>query len=199
MMTRLGSVRIIVAAVFTALIAAAPAGAQEVTIPPFEIAVSADINPETLSPPATVTPGIAVTVGVGERSAVEVSVFLRRYAGEVVNPDPDLSRVDGLITVRFRRYHQGHFGPVQAFHTFGAWGGFQPDTDVCCIEIDHAGNVIRDTRRTSMAVLPPILPFAGLGFEVRTSRRTRVRLEADAGVFFGRATLTIGVPIGHLK
>jgi hypothetical protein len=61
------------------------------------------------------------------------------------------------------------------------------------VDVDHGGNVIRDTRTTSMRVLPPILPFVGVGLDRTLRRGARLRVEADAGPYVVRATIGLSV------
>jgi hypothetical protein len=178
------------------LILAGQASGQDVRAsPPPKIAIVADINSGLTFPPATVTPGVLVTLPRSATTALEFLVSARLGSGGIFYREPGTRGVSGEFWVQLKRIHGDGSGNVRVFHTFGLLGGFGPDRTECCIELDRSGNVISDTTRTSFGVLQPILPFAGFGFDRKLGRGVQLRVEGEAGVFVWRATIGLAVPI----
>jgi hypothetical protein len=177
-----------------ALIVAAPVEAQPTATMPIEVAAVADFHPGNLFPPATLLPGVAVTLPRGPTTAVELFFSVGRGVGGFFSTEPGVIGLFGDFGVQLKRFHGNEAADFRTFHAFGLLGGFGLSTSECCVQVDHNGNVIRDTTTTSMNVLPPILPFRGIGFD-RRLRQARLRVEVEAGILVFRGTIAVAFPL----
>jgi hypothetical protein len=175
---------------------AAPVEAQPTaSTTPIEVAAVADVNPGIIFPPATMMPGVAVTLPRGPTTAVELFFSVGRGVGGFFSKEPGAIGMFGDFGVQLKRFHGNGADDLRVFHAFGLLGGFGLSTTTCCVRLDR-GTVISDTRTTSMNVLPPILPFVGIGLD-RRLRHARLRLEVESGVFVVRGIIAVAVPLAR--
>ena len=149
--------------------------------------------PAILSP-ATMIPGVAVTLPRDPTTALELFFSVGRGVAGIFNRKSGTFAMFGNFGAQLKRFHGNEADDLRVFHSFGLSGAFGLRTTTCCIE--HIGTVTRDTRRTSMTVLPPILPFVGIGLD-RRLRHARLRLEGEAGVFVFRGAIAVAVPLAR--
>ena len=174
----------IVATVATAIAFPRPAGAQAAGADdrPASLSIVADISPGLMFPDVPrVAPGLRVTMPRTAASAWE----LFADAGHGTNG------VAGTFGVQYKRVHGDADEDVRVFHTFGLLGMYRNRMSACCMIDDRSGRQVGDTRTTSMEIVAPILPFAGVGIDGTLSRLTRWRAEADVGLFVMRGSVSI--------
>jgi len=166
---------------------------------PIEVAAVANVNPGSNFPriifwPATMIPGVAVTLPRGPTTALELFFSVGRGDGGLSGKKPGAIGMFGDFGVQLKRFHGNGADDLRVFYAFGLLGGFGLSTTTCCV-IERSGTVISDNATTSMTVLPPILPFVGIGLD-RRLRHGRLRLEVDAGLVV-RGTIAVAVPLAR--
>jgi hypothetical protein len=176
---------------------AAPVEAQPTaSTTAIEVAAAADLHPGIVFPPSTTIPGVAVTLPRGPTTALELFFSVGRGVGGFFNRKPGVIAMFGDFGVQLKRFHGNGSDDLRVFHTFGLLGGFGLRTSTCCVFERSDGTVISDTRTTLMTVLPPILPFVGIGLD-RRLRHARLRFEVESGVFVARGTIAVAVPLAR--
>jgi hypothetical protein len=175
------------------LTGAAPVEAQPtVATTPIEVAAVADVHAGNVFPPATLIPGVAVTFPRGPTTALELFFSLGRGAGGFFYQNSGVSGTFGYFGVQLKRFHGNVANDLRVFDSFGLLGGFGQSSTPCCVS--GSGTVIGDLRTTSTSVLPPIVPYVGIGLD-RRLRHARLRLEVEEGVFVVRGTIAVAIPL----